>query len=738
MSKNQSLFSSRRSLPGAALFAFLAWPVMATAQNGPVVNGQFFSPKNCATEHWPATKPIHSSNICRFEGTRTVAYGNQGKFVTRTATGSVSCSNAVFGDPLPGKAKRCHLNVVTLTSPSQPAKPQIGNVSTVVADNAAAKAAADKTAADKAVQALSAQQTAMLLWRNDLPAKHPKGSCASCHGADFFDLARIGSTDADIVRRALIDGATADEAEALRQAVRNMRQSMKLPATNPRTFRPFQPGGQILLPQLQEAQWNITAVKRDIAFAENVSTLLPTFYGTRIATLAQAQKARDEMLDIARGSNSSGASPKSTQLRDLPVGLDYPLWSADKFHGNKEGTLNDWVADLGFVPKPGRKVEWQALENAYLTRPANDTFWAMYSSVDGMLELATPLGACKAQSRSGGSGVGSIHFELCGRATGAFKHKFKSAVIGQHMMRMDALGRLNEFANGALGFSYLDLDPQFRSVPKENWGGRSMLPSDLWEVGDVLGRTTIRALAEKTLGEGTAALGLPNFVVDSIDASRTVTKEEQELRLPWMWIGFTFDPSFARIAPSHSTRVAEYMVATLLDAKLFNHNAFMTHMRLMAASYLPEASAIAAKTSTGVSRVTNDRLHEVINYSYFFGYGRNLMGAGYDGWAESVKHGGAGPVPQTLKDRSAQLWSTQVSNGMRTGLLLLLDEVQKRPQGLNKAWLTETAKEIQKATPAQWRKDYREHWAKFQPEHSAADTALLNQVAQAIVQAAGI
>ncbi len=724
MSKNQSLSSPKPLLPAAVLSAFLAWPAMVNAQTGPVVNGQSFNAKTCASEHWPLNKPITASNICRFDGTRTVAFGNQDKFVTRTATGSVDCSSSVFGDPLPGKAKRCHLNVLTLTSPAQPASAPVANAPSPVANSAAT--------------ALTASQKAMLLWRNDLPVKHPKGSCASCHGADFFDLARIGSTEADIVRRALTDGATADEAEALRQAVLNMRQSMKLPVTNPRTFRPFQPGGQILLPQLQEAQWNIAAVKRDIAFAENVSTLLPTFYGTRIATLAQAQKARDEMLDIARGSNSAGANPKSIQLRDLPVGLDYPLWSADKFQGAKEGTLNDWVSDLGFIPKPGRKVDWQALENAYLARPANDTFWAMYSSVDDMLELATPLGACKAPRKSGAAGTGSINLEACDRVIGAFKHKFKSALIGQHMMRMDALGRRNEFVNGALGFAYLDLDPQFRSVPKPSWGGRSMLPSNMWEVGDVLGRTTVGALEQKTLGEVTASLGLPNFVVDSIDANRTTLKEEQELRLPWMWIGFTFDPSFARIAPGNPQRVAEYMVGTLLDGKLFNHNAFMTHMRLMAATYLPEASTVAAKTSTGVSRVANDRLHEVINYSYFLAYGRNLMGAGYDGWAESVKHGGAGPVPQTLKDRSAQLWSTQVSNGMRTGLLLLLDEVQKRPQGLNKAWLTDTAKEIQKATPAQWRKDYREHWAKFQPEHSAADNALVNQVAQAIVQAAGI
>lgn len=721
MSKNIRLRFIGNCLKACAFAAVLAGSATSSAQTGLVVDGKSFSAKTCAGEHWPLTKPITAASICRFEGNRTVAFGNDGKFSTRTATGSIDCSTAVFGDPLPGKAKRCHLDIVAATSPTVP--PVVPPV---------------VPPANSAATALATHQQAMLLWRDDLPVKHPKGSCASCHGADFFDLARIGSSDADIVRRAVTDGATTKEADALRQAVVNMRQSMKLPATNPRTFRPFQPGGQILLPQLQESQWNIAAVKRDIAFAESVSTLLPTFYGTRISTLAQAQQARNEMLDIARGSNSAGANPKLTQLRDLPVGLEYPRWSADKFQGAQEGTFNDWVSDLASIPKAGRKVEWEALQNSYLARPANDTFWSMYSAVDDMLQLATPLGPCNAPRKVGAAGVGPFNIEACDRTSGAFKHKFKSALIGQHMMRMEALGRRNEFVNGALGFAYLDLDPQFRSVPKASWGGRSMLPSNMWEVGDVLGRTVIGALEQKTLGEVTASLGLPNFVVDSIDGNRSATQEQLGLRLPWMWIGFTMDPSFARIAPGNPQRVAEYMVATLLDAKLFNHNAFMTHMRLMAATYLPEAFTDAANTPTGVRRVANDRLHEVINYSYFLAYGRQLMGAGYDGWAESVKHGGAGPIPQTLKDRSAQLWSTQVSNGMRTGLLLLLDELQNRPRGLNKEWVVKTAQDIKRLSVAQWLREYREHWAKFQPENRVADDALLNNVAQAIIRAADI
>lgn len=44
---------------------------------------------------------------CSFTGTREVRYGYDGNYVTRTATASVSCSNAVFGDPRPGYAKSC-------------------------------------------------------------------------------------------------------------------------------------------------------------------------------------------------------------------------------------------------------------------------------------------------------------------------------------------------------------------------------------------------------------------------------------------------------------------------------------------------------------------------------------------------------------------------------------------------------------------------------------------------------
>lgn len=56
----------------------------------------------CATE----------GSICSFTGTRQVRYGTALKFVTKTFTASVKCSNAVFGDPAPGYVKSCSYSSV--------------------------------------------------------------------------------------------------------------------------------------------------------------------------------------------------------------------------------------------------------------------------------------------------------------------------------------------------------------------------------------------------------------------------------------------------------------------------------------------------------------------------------------------------------------------------------------------------------------------------------------------------
>jgi hypothetical protein len=58
-----------------------------------------------ATTGW--TQCASEGGTCTFSGTREVRYGSGTTFVSRTVTGSVACSNAVFGDPTPNVAKTC-------------------------------------------------------------------------------------------------------------------------------------------------------------------------------------------------------------------------------------------------------------------------------------------------------------------------------------------------------------------------------------------------------------------------------------------------------------------------------------------------------------------------------------------------------------------------------------------------------------------------------------------------------
>jgi thermitase len=66
---------------------------------------------NCATE----------GGICSFTGTRQVRYGANNSYAIQTATGSIACTNAVFGDPMPHTAKTCQYSAATVTPAPVPA-----------------------------------------------------------------------------------------------------------------------------------------------------------------------------------------------------------------------------------------------------------------------------------------------------------------------------------------------------------------------------------------------------------------------------------------------------------------------------------------------------------------------------------------------------------------------------------------------------------------------------------------
>ena len=60
------------------------------------------------------------NGACSFSGTRQVRYGANNTYAYRSATGSISCSNAVFGDPVYGVAKTCSYAETTTTTTTAP------------------------------------------------------------------------------------------------------------------------------------------------------------------------------------------------------------------------------------------------------------------------------------------------------------------------------------------------------------------------------------------------------------------------------------------------------------------------------------------------------------------------------------------------------------------------------------------------------------------------------------------
>jgi hypothetical protein len=505
------------------------------------------------------------------------------------------------------------------------------------------------TNADTGLNDVQAKQVAMELWTNSTLTKHPKGSCAGCHGADFFDLARIGSTDTDIARRATIDGATTQEALALAQAVRAMRRDASLPATNAREFRPLQPGGQVLGAKLTGDE-RIVAIERDIAFGNQLKPLLPTLFGERIDSLAKAQKARDELLDILNGSNNQGANPNRLNLRTLPTGILYPLWSADLHHGTAEGTFNDWTADIAHDPKPERRAEWLALQKTYLDNPSDENFWRMYHSARDMTQLPL-LGSCSGSANA------------CGITDDFNKHKFLSALMGQHLMRLERQGKaaLDNFARGPIAFAYLDTDPAYRYM-KANNNALHYLPSPLWEVGDNARVLLNSEASPGSFKQNLAGLGYPQFAQDSIDPNRAATVEEDAMRKAWFWIGFTYDPSFSRINGSNATRVGEYMIGTLIENRMFNHNAFSVLMRLVSKGSLPQANVRRQNSTTTLAQLTPKYMME---YSYSVAYNRSALANNM--WNESTNRF---TVPANLKAQSGEIFSKLMGNGFRMSMYL--------------------------------------------------------------------
>lgn len=478
-------------------------------------------------------------------------------------------------------------------------------------------------------------QDALAVWR----APREKGACMACHGPDFLDLARVGVSDADIRRRAIGDGTTEAEATKLVAAVRLQRTVFALPATNPQTFRPFQPGGAVLP--------GASPIQRDAALGEQLRQQVPQFAGTtRIGTLAQAKAARDALLAL--------------NLNTFKIGVPYPVWSADIHRGAAEGTLNDWVTDLASLSRPDKETQWIALQNAYLANPSPLNFWRMYFA---SVSMTQPFPGLVPRDRRD-----------AGNAAGFAANKFRSVLLAQHLMRAEALGQTN-FQGGPIAFSYLasaaPFSNEFRNKPLRS--GTSVtapkyIPNPMWDVGegarallevDRRGDASVDALSSSVLlRDRLRVLGFPNFAVESVAANANRLTAQQELTLVWFMIGQRFDPGLQRINSGNSTASGEYFQAALFFNDYFIHRTFVEALRKVNSASRPEALLPGQSGAF------------TLKFAYFNRYGRTEPSS----WRTPNNDA----VPAADKARQIALFKQITANFFRMSLLLAEEAFDKR------------------------------------------------------------
>ena len=81
------------------------------------------NPTNTPTGGGTWTFCANEGGTCTFTGTRQVRYGAGSSWNTLTATNSIACNNATFGDPIQGTAKTCEYSSTTGSPTNTPVAP---------------------------------------------------------------------------------------------------------------------------------------------------------------------------------------------------------------------------------------------------------------------------------------------------------------------------------------------------------------------------------------------------------------------------------------------------------------------------------------------------------------------------------------------------------------------------------------------------------------------------------------
>jgi hypothetical protein len=371
-------------------------------------------------------------------------------------------------------------------------------------------------------QLASARTTGLAAWRRI--GNH--GGCVSCHSPDGFDLALIGYSDADIVRRSL-DHVTTTEAQQIVTWIKAQRQIYQIERPlHPLTFRPLQPGMEVL-PGTNHSD-------RDLAFGNYLKNDIGLIWAKeRIESRAQALAAQAQL--------------RALDLRKLRIGIPFDLWSEDHTRGTSHQSASEWLPMMGVQPKAGKTTAWHGLHDAYLADPSDANFWAYYDRIDEMLEPIEPAGFEKGQTWS--------------------LLKYKSIQHAQHMLRHQTLAMPNALHGTSTG-----LVPNRSLIVTRN---------PIFRTGDHVRRFPMQFDAAN------ASTLFPAHLGPTLPTNQTTLRDQNEnfFRV-WFWMGWCQDPALLLSDTIFQTVEGDYLYASQL-AHYKLHHAFTVAMTSVAKANAP-------------------------------------------------------------------------------------------------------------------------------------------------------
>ena len=398
-----------------------------------------------------------------------------------------------------------------------------------------------------AASAMSAEElqtrynTGLAAWRYE----GTRGSCASCHSPDAIELARVGYTDADVLRRAAthVDTARAQAIVGLVHAQRQ-RYGMKR-LLHPARFRPLQPAYEPFAAKTAGLPVHDSRAQseRDEAFMDHLTNDRKLLWATgRIDSLEKARQAYDELLAI--------------DLRQLRLGLPFDHLSEDGFHGEEHRSVFEWFPDMATQPKPSASAEWYRLVDAYLAEPSDRNLWGYYDAI-GTLTACNP-------------DLAGANLADYPRACEWMRLKYRSLQVFQHMLRQ-----------GTLRYPELLVDERTGSepVPLRNNLAKVIARNPIWETGDYLRIQPLARRLPVTCDDGAhPCTVLPPVVDRTIHSDPSYTeariKQSEVFQQTWFLMSFQRDPALLYEGDSFATFIGDYLESVLL-AYYDVHHAFV-------------------------------------------------------------------------------------------------------------------------------------------------------------------